>query len=193
MFLLLYSITWPYFIHCMVAFTLWDIGQYKDCNCFLTSFCIKAFESILNFLNKLLFSKWTKRQDKNSNIFRTKRVFKMKQKAFFIIFTELSLKQIKQFVFEGESWTLIIPYYFKLLTTSFRYLIGWCYREVHNNSYFPSALECQINFPSGCKFGNFFLTPQCVVGLPFYLSFKIFFYPPVPKLMISVHSNINRF
>ena len=39
----------------MVAFTLWDIGQYKDCNCFLTMFCIKAFESILNFLNKLFF------------------------------------------------------------------------------------------------------------------------------------------
>ena len=34
---------------------------------------------------------------------RTKRAFKIKQKAFFIIFKELSLKQIKRICLEGES------------------------------------------------------------------------------------------
>ena len=33
----------------------------------------------------------TKTQDKNLNILRTKRAFKVKQKAFFIIFKELSV------------------------------------------------------------------------------------------------------
>ena len=35
-----------------------------------------------------------------------KRVFKMKSKAFFIIFKQFLLKQIKQFFLEGESLTL---------------------------------------------------------------------------------------
>ena len=40
-----------------------------------------------------------KTQDKHLNIFRTKRAFKMKWKAFFIIFKGLSLSEIKQFCF----------------------------------------------------------------------------------------------
>ena len=51
----------------------------------------------------------TKSQDRNLNILNilgTKRAFKMTQKACFIIFEELSLKQIKQFLLEGESLTL---------------------------------------------------------------------------------------
>ena len=39
-------------------------------------------------------------------MWRTKRAFNMKYEAFFIIFNELSLKQIKQFFFEGKSPTL---------------------------------------------------------------------------------------
>ena len=46
-----------------------------------------------------MFSTWPKSQDKNLNILRTKKVFKMKQKAFFINFEGLSLKQIKKNLF----------------------------------------------------------------------------------------------
>ena len=50
-----------------------DIGQYVYCECFLTRF-------------------WShKRQDKNLNILRRKRTFKVKQKAFFIISIGLSV------------------------------------------------------------------------------------------------------
>ena len=41
-----------------------------------------------------------------TNILRTKRAFKMKGKAFFIIFKGLSMKQITQFFLEGEGLTL---------------------------------------------------------------------------------------
>ena len=53
--------------------------------------------------NQVIFSTWTKSQDKNSNILRTKRAFMMKIKAFFIIFKGLSLKQIKQIFGDWES------------------------------------------------------------------------------------------
>ena len=48
----------------------------------------------------------TKCQDKNLNILRTNRAFKIKQNAFFIVFEALSLKTIF-FFSEGESPTLI--------------------------------------------------------------------------------------
>ena len=48
----------------------------------------------------------TKCQDKNLNILRTNRAFKIKQNAFFIVFEALSLKKIF-FFSEGESPTLI--------------------------------------------------------------------------------------
>ena len=48
----------------------------------------------------------TKCQDKNLNILRTNRAFKIKQNAFFIVFEALSLKKIF-FFSEGESSTLI--------------------------------------------------------------------------------------
>ena len=48
---------------------------------------------------------------------RTKRVFELKQKTCFIIFKEISLKQVKQIFWEGESPNL---------TPSFR---GWgCFK-----------------------------------------------------------------
>ena len=45
--------------------------------------------------NQAVFFTCTKSQCKNLNILRKKRAFKMKSKAFFIIFEGLSLKQIK--------------------------------------------------------------------------------------------------
>ena len=57
--------------------------------------------------NQAVFSTWPKSQDRNLNILRTKRAFKMKYKAFFSNFKGLSLKQIKQFLFlGGDSPTL---------------------------------------------------------------------------------------
>ena len=107
-FVWLYSINWTKF-HYLFAFTLWDIVQYVYCNCLLTSLC-----GIINFLNfflsnQVIFSTWAwaKIQDKNLNILRTKKPFKMKWKTFFIIVKRLSVKKIKKHVFlEGESLTL---------------------------------------------------------------------------------------
>ena len=49
----------------------------------------------------------TKCQDKNLNILRTNRAFKIKQNAFFIVFEALSLKKIFFFSEGEESPTLI--------------------------------------------------------------------------------------
>ena len=58
------------------------------------------YESIsVTWAIQAVFSTWPKGQDKNLNISRTKRAFKMKQKVFFIIFKGLSLKQIKRIFF----------------------------------------------------------------------------------------------
>ena len=46
------------------------------------------------------------RKYKNLNISRTKRAFKMKQKAFFVTLNGLSVKQITQFFLKFESRTL---------------------------------------------------------------------------------------
>ena len=64
-----YSINWPNFC-CLIGVTSWDIEEHVHCNC--------------------LFLK-LKSQDKNLNILRTKRNFKVKRKAFFIIFKEISV------------------------------------------------------------------------------------------------------
>ena len=63
------------------------------------------FKINLIFLIKPFFLHDQKSQDKNLNILRKKRAFKMKLKVFFIIFEGLSLKQIKN-IMEGESPTL---------------------------------------------------------------------------------------
>ena len=64
------------------------------CNCLVTRLWRQKFWKWLYLLNKAFSSTWTKSQDKNLNILRTKRAFKMKQKTFCIIFKGLSLKQI---------------------------------------------------------------------------------------------------
>ena len=83
--------------HCLVAFTSWDIEQ------------TFAFSSSR-------FSASPKSHDKNLNISRTKRAFKMRQKVFFIIFKGLSLKQIKTIFLKDESPTLRV---LKLLRTKY--------------------------------------------------------------------------
>ena len=54
-----------------------------------------------------LFSTWPKIQDKNWNILRSKTAFKVKGKIFFIIFKELSSKQITQYFSQDKSLILI--------------------------------------------------------------------------------------
>ena len=82
---------------CLVAFTLWDIGQYVYWLCFLTRLWRHKFWDNLIFRIKPFFLHGKKYNTNVLNIFRTNRAFKMKEKAFFTIFKELSLKQIKQF------------------------------------------------------------------------------------------------
>ena len=57
------------------------------------------FEINLIFLNQLFFLHAQNVKSKMYFFFGTKEAFKMKQKTFFIIFKEQSLKQIKQFFF----------------------------------------------------------------------------------------------
>ena len=83
--------------HCLVALTSWDIEQ------------TFAFSSSR-------FSTSPKSHDKNLNISRTKRAFKMRQKVFFTIFKGLSLKQIKTIFLKDESPTLRV---LKLLRTKY--------------------------------------------------------------------------
>ena len=66
------------------------------------------FEFNLIYLIKRFFlhDQKAKSRDKNLNIFRRKRYFIMKEKAFFINFKRLSMKQITQVFPEGESLTL---------------------------------------------------------------------------------------
>ena len=59
----------------------------------------------MNFVVNLVFliKPFFKSHNKNLNIFRTKRAFKMKWKVFLIIFKGLSMKQLTQNFLEGES------------------------------------------------------------------------------------------
>ena len=101
-FLFLYSFNWTNFIVCLHFF--WEI---------LGNICIAIvckpgchfmnFEIKLIFLIKPFFLYGPKSHDKNLNILRTKRAFKMKYKTIFIIFRGLSMKQKTQFFLEGES------------------------------------------------------------------------------------------
>ena len=75
---------------------------------FLVNHAVTPKISKLTYLsNQAVFCTCPKSQDKNLNILRTNRVFKMKLKVFFIIFEGLSLKQIKKIFLEGESEILI--------------------------------------------------------------------------------------
>ena len=75
MFLVLYSINWTNFL---VWLPSWDIGQHVYCNCLLTRLWHHNFQNYHDFSNQGVFLHDKKSQDKNLNILRTKRVFKMK-------------------------------------------------------------------------------------------------------------------
>ena len=89
----------------LVAFTSWNIVENVYCNCLLTRLWHHEFWSWPYLSNQAVFPTWPNGHDKNLNILRTKRTFKMKYKAFFIIFKGLSVKQITQFFLESESLT----------------------------------------------------------------------------------------
>ena len=97
-FLLLYSITCHNFIICFPL----DIGKYVHCNCLLTRLRHHQFWNWSYLFNQAGFFTWSKGQDKQLKILRTK----MKQKAYSIIFERFSLKQIKEYFLEGHSATL---------------------------------------------------------------------------------------
>ena len=59
---------------CRIAFTSWDIGQYVYCNCLLTRLWRHKLWNRLYLSNQAVFL----RQDKNVNILRTRRTFKIK-------------------------------------------------------------------------------------------------------------------
>ena len=73
-------------------------------NSLLTRLSRLNFE--INLYNQAVFSTCPISQDKNLNILRTKKAFKVKERAFFIIFEGLSLKQIYKIFLEGETPTL---------------------------------------------------------------------------------------
>ena len=85
----------------LVAITSWDIEQYVYCNCLLTRLWRHKFWNWPCISNQAVFSIWPKIQDKNLNILRTKRAFKMK---FFIIFKRLSLIYKKNFFWKVRVW-----------------------------------------------------------------------------------------
>ena len=76
-----------------VNFKIYDVTTWLSNNCnahigqYLT---IKGNQT-------MKFGQLKTKQDKNLNILRTKRAFKIEQKTFFIVFKGLSLTQIKNF------------------------------------------------------------------------------------------------
>ena len=60
------------------GFTSWDIEQYVYCNCLLTRLWRHKLWSQSYLSNRAIFSTWPKSHDKNLNILRTERDFKMK-------------------------------------------------------------------------------------------------------------------
>ena len=91
-FVLLYFITWPNFI-------VWSPLLCEILSNMCIAIVCKRVCDVMNFEVNLIFH----RRDKNRNILRTKRVFKMKLKAFFIIFKGLSIKLITKFFGRWES------------------------------------------------------------------------------------------
>ena len=88
LFLMLYSINWPNIIAWLLL--LFEVlGNMFIVINYLPGCDVINFEINLNFL--ISFSTWPRSQNKNLNIFRTKRAFKVKLKAFFIICKGLSL------------------------------------------------------------------------------------------------------
>ena len=114
-----------------------------------------------------------KSQDKILNILRTKRAFTMKQKAFFIIFEGLSLKQIKK-IFFGR-WESNFKRYLheetisrQIMTLKFQWMIVFVWRK---NNFLLSRLDF-------CVFGKSTNFKNCdaIIGIhgptkTFFLSY----------------------
>ena len=94
-FILLYSITWPNFI---VRLPLLSeiLGNMCIAIVWKPGCDIMISKLTLSFSNQAVIPTWPKSLDKNLNISRMERAFKTKQKAFFIIFKGLSIKEIKK-------------------------------------------------------------------------------------------------
>ena len=103
-FFLLYSINWPHFIAWLPL--LCEILGNMFIAIVCKSRCDVMVDFKVNLTNQAIFPTWPKSRDKSLNMLRTKRAFRMKLKTFFIIFKELSIKQITQIFLEGESPTL---------------------------------------------------------------------------------------
>ena len=84
---------------CLIAFTSWDIWRYVNCNCLFTNLWRHVFWNQPYPSNQTVVYRWLKSHDKSLIIVRTKRAFKIKQKALFMIFKGFSLKQIAHFFF----------------------------------------------------------------------------------------------
>ena len=99
MFLMLYPISWPNFSFWLPLLLETELPRSKGNICIAIAFfpgCdVINFGINLMFLTLYDFSTWPKSQNKNLNIFRTKRDFKVKQKPFFII---LKAFQLSRFV-----------------------------------------------------------------------------------------------
>ena len=92
--LLLYYSKWSNFI-----FWLLLLREILGNMCIII-ICLPSWDFInfeINFYNRAVLSTWPKSKDKDLNMLGTKRAFKMKQKAFLIIFKGLSLKRKKLF------------------------------------------------------------------------------------------------
>ena len=136
MFYLWYSADWPNFIVWLplLCEILSNIGIAIACK---PGCDVMNFQVNLNLFNQAVFHTWPKCRDKNLNILRMERAFKMKWKAFFIIFKGLSINQIIQIFLEGE--TLI--YFFKILS----HLVDTRPKlDIHKT--FPWNFSCTFNF-----------------------------------------------
>ena len=67
---------------CLVVSTSWDIGRYVFSHSLLTKLWRNKFWNCPYLSNQVILSTWPKRQDKDLNILRTKRVFRWNKKHF---------------------------------------------------------------------------------------------------------------
>ena len=107
-----------YSIYQMIKNTSWDIGKYVDCNCWF------PFSDVINFEVKFIFltvrsSTRPKSQDKNLNLLRTERDFKVKQKLFFIILKSIQPTFVSDW---REEWPFMMHSWPKLVLKNFRKL-----------------------------------------------------------------------
>ena len=80
---------WLTKFHCLIVFSSWNIGQFVYFNCLLTRFWRHKILKLTLSFESSHFSLSRNSQDKNINILRTKRAFKVKWRAFSIIFKGL--------------------------------------------------------------------------------------------------------